>query len=148
MEYSRRPTKSIPKENQLKILNKIYQTYLVSTTVPLPFISTIDLLAHPVNLHQVICHNTSFTIGQHWFRRWPMLTWNVFSILSPTVSQWVKNIFCHRHNSIKYNVICVIWTLPSFRRFWFNTKATCVWFFAGLRTLRRKESKYRESKIV
>ena len=32
MEYSRRPTKSIPKENQLKILNKIYQTYLVSTT--------------------------------------------------------------------------------------------------------------------
>ena len=33
MEYSRRPTKSIPKENQLKILNKIYQTYLVSTTV-------------------------------------------------------------------------------------------------------------------
>ena len=33
MEYSRRPTKSIPKENQLKILNKIYQTYLVSTTI-------------------------------------------------------------------------------------------------------------------
>ena len=33
MEYSRRPTKSIPKENQLKILNKIYQTYLVSTTL-------------------------------------------------------------------------------------------------------------------
>ena len=32
MEYSRRPTKNIPKENQLKILNKIYQTYLVSTT--------------------------------------------------------------------------------------------------------------------
>ena len=32
MEYSRRPTKSIPKENQLKILNKMYQTYLVSTT--------------------------------------------------------------------------------------------------------------------
>ena len=32
MEYSRKPTKSIPKENQLKILNKIYQTYLVSTT--------------------------------------------------------------------------------------------------------------------
>ena len=32
MEYSRSPTKSIPKENQLKILNKIYQTYLVSTT--------------------------------------------------------------------------------------------------------------------
>ena len=32
MEYSRRPTKGIPKENQLKILNKIYQTYLVSTT--------------------------------------------------------------------------------------------------------------------
>ena len=32
MEYSRRPTKSIPKENQLKILNKIYLTYLVSTT--------------------------------------------------------------------------------------------------------------------
>ena len=35
MEYSRRPTKSIPKENQLKILNKIYQTYLVSTTTSL-----------------------------------------------------------------------------------------------------------------
>ena len=33
MEYSRRPTKSIPKENQLKTLNKIYQTYLVSTTM-------------------------------------------------------------------------------------------------------------------
>ena len=33
MEYSRRPTKGIPKENQLKILNKIYQTYLVSTTL-------------------------------------------------------------------------------------------------------------------
>ena len=33
MEYSRRPTKSIAKENQLKILNKIYQIYLVSTTV-------------------------------------------------------------------------------------------------------------------
>ena len=33
MEYSRRPTKSIPKENQLKILNKIYQIYLVSTTI-------------------------------------------------------------------------------------------------------------------
>ena len=33
MEYSRRPTKSIPKENQLKILNKIYQTYLVFTTL-------------------------------------------------------------------------------------------------------------------
>ena len=32
MEYSCRPTKSIPKENQFKILNKIYQTYLVSTT--------------------------------------------------------------------------------------------------------------------
>ena len=32
MEYSRRPTKSILKENQLKTLNKIYQTYLVSTT--------------------------------------------------------------------------------------------------------------------
>ena len=33
MEYSRRPIKNIPKENQLKILNKIYQTYLVSTTI-------------------------------------------------------------------------------------------------------------------
>ena len=32
MEYSRRPTKSIPKENELKTLNKIYQTHLVSTT--------------------------------------------------------------------------------------------------------------------
>ena len=36
MEYSRRPTKSIPKENQLNILNKIYQTYLVSTTYSPP----------------------------------------------------------------------------------------------------------------
>ena len=41
MEYSRRPTKSIPKENQLKILNKIYQTYLVSTT---PTIANDDIL--------------------------------------------------------------------------------------------------------
>ena len=31
MEYPRGPTKSISKENQSKILNKIYQTYLVST---------------------------------------------------------------------------------------------------------------------
>ena len=42
MEYSRRPTKSIPKENQLKILNKIYQTYLVSTT-PLTKASDAEL---------------------------------------------------------------------------------------------------------
>ena len=28
MEYSRRPTEGIPKENQLKILNKIYETLL------------------------------------------------------------------------------------------------------------------------
>ena len=33
MEYSRRPAKSIPTENQPKILNTIYQIYLVSTTV-------------------------------------------------------------------------------------------------------------------
>ena len=43
MEYSRRPTKSIPKENQLKILNKIYQIYLVSTTA---IIGTNDGLAY------------------------------------------------------------------------------------------------------
>ena len=30
--HSHMPTKSIPKENQLKILNEIYQTHLVSTT--------------------------------------------------------------------------------------------------------------------
>ena len=41
MEYSRRPTKSIPKENQLKILNKIYQTYLVSTTYSPPLESSL-----------------------------------------------------------------------------------------------------------
>ena len=41
MEYSRRPTKSIPKENQLKILNKIYQTYLVSTTYSPPLESLL-----------------------------------------------------------------------------------------------------------
>ena len=43
MEYSRRPTKSIPKENQLKILNKIYQTYLVSTT----YVITVRISIHP-----------------------------------------------------------------------------------------------------
>ena len=41
MEYSRRPTKSIPKENQLKILNKIYQIYLVSTTYSPPLESLL-----------------------------------------------------------------------------------------------------------
>ena len=41
MEYSRRPTKSIPKENQLKTLNKIYQTYLVSTTYSPPLESSL-----------------------------------------------------------------------------------------------------------
>ena len=46
MEYSRRPTKSIPKENQLKILNKIYQTYLVSTTL------NIHTVAPPSNFQK------------------------------------------------------------------------------------------------
>ena len=41
MEYSRRPTKGVPKENQLKILTKIYQTYLVSTTYSPPLESLL-----------------------------------------------------------------------------------------------------------
>ena len=44
MEYSRRPTKSIPKENQLKPLNKIYQTYLVSTTESNKFYNLLSII--------------------------------------------------------------------------------------------------------
>ena len=49
MEYSRRPTKNIPKENQLKILNRIYQTYFVSPTYSPP----LGSLLNNVNRQQI-----------------------------------------------------------------------------------------------
>ena len=62
MEYSRRPTKSIPKENQLKILNKIYQTYLVSTTLvkgaPGLYINFISIFTSRVlSFRHMVCTN-------------------------------------------------------------------------------------------
>ena len=44
MEYSRRYTKNIPNENQSKILNKIYQIYLVSTTQTMKLVSVVHIL--------------------------------------------------------------------------------------------------------
>ena len=71
MEYSRRPTKSTPKENQLKVLNRIYQTYLVSTT-------------HVM----YCCHETTLTSGGLPLNTW----WERVSSLKCPVTR--EGLFC------------------------------------------------------
>ena len=87
MEYSRRPTKSIPKENQLKILNKIYQTYLVSTTLCIVMpLTHVVITVKPL----LLAHNHRVLWSYQFQKQYPKL---ILYHLCTSIYQW--NGFCY-----------------------------------------------------
>ena len=87
MEYSRRPTKSIPKENQLKILNKISNLFGVHNTYKAADIDS----GIPRVMHKRLI-------------RLPLL--QMPRILDPSMTMYIRSIQNHRVVSIQIRVCC------------------------------------------
>ena len=153
MEYSRRPTKSIPKENQLKILNKIYQTYLVSTTPPISNIQVNingvqKLLSNikankatgPDNIPHRSKKETLTMLRIIAPFRSPVSAANFWSTSSVTISMniWTSTAYYHPCNMASDPAIPVspnslsrrlTWASPTVRR---NKWTSQSWFLQGL----------------
>ena len=87
MEYSSRLTKSIPKENQLKILNKMYQTYLVSTAYSPPLESLLNIVNGKQIGQYSLTQNLNILIKTKQHRSWlpNKQVWNIVAWVTHTV---------------------------------------------------------------